>query len=231
MRKSAWRVVAEHGQAVIDVELRHARVLGHELVDPGPLEPTGEHGVLGRADHPVPGEHGRDANTASTAAGTSASRAREEHGGHEQPDHEGREQPLPESGPGPATCASTQTQSAPGTVSMPGLVRELAEREDRRQHEREPDPDRGRDERARQAVREPDDEDDQPERQEVEGVAVVQPVVAPRRAREGGDDEEPDRIRGEEERGERRLALEPARPLRRSRQRTIGATASGMTAR
>ena len=82
------------------------------------------------------------------------------------------------------------------------LVRKLTEREDRRQDEREPDAGRGGDERARETVREPHDEDDQPERQEVERVAVVQAVVPPRRAREGGDDEETGRIRREEERRE-----------------------------
>ena len=67
------------------------------------------------------------------------------------------------------------------------------------------DPDRGGDERPRQAVGEPDDEDDEPERQEVEGVAVVEAVVAPRRARERRDDEEPGDVRGDEQRREREL--------------------------
>ena len=61
------------------------------------------------------------ANTTSTAAGSSdASRLRHEHRGDEQADHEdARAADSPDSGPGPATCDSTQTQSAPGTVSMP----------------------------------------------------------------------------------------------------------------
>ena len=83
-----------------------------------------------------------------------------------------------------------------------GLVRELAERKNRGQDEGEHDAGGGRDERARKPVREPDDEDDQPQREEVERVAVVQAVVAPRRAREGRDDEEAGGVRGEEERRE-----------------------------
>ncbi len=54
----------------------------------------------------------------------------------------------------------------------------------------------------REPVREPRDEHDEPERDEVERVAVVEPVVRVRRAVEGRDDEEPDGVGREEERGE-----------------------------
>ena len=60
------------------------------------------------------------------------------------------------------------------------LVRELAEGQDQRERQRRDGPDRGREERSRQAGGEPDDEADEPQRKEVEPVAVVQPVEAPR---------------------------------------------------
>ena len=87
---------------------------------------------------------------------------------------------------------------------MPGLVRELAEGQDQRERERGDGADRGGNERSRQAGGEPDDEPDEPQRKEVEPVAVVKSVVAPRGARERGDDEQAGDVGGGEERNERR---------------------------
>ena len=67
---------------------------------------------------------------------------------------------APESGPGPATCASTQTQSAPGTVSMPASFASWRNGRIAGSTSASADADRRRDERAWEAVREPDDEDE-----------------------------------------------------------------------
>ena len=59
----------------------------------------------------------------------------------------------------------------------------------------------------------------------------MEAVVAPRGAREGGDDHEPDHVRREEERRERGAGAMPECPRRMSMTSTIGVTASGITAR
>ena len=121
----------------------------------------------------------------------------------------------PEAGPGPASSASIRSQSAPGTVSIPASFASCANGRIERERQRGDGPDRGRDERPRQAGGEPPHEADEPQRHEVEPVAVVEPVVAPRRAREGGDDEQPRDVgRGEQahERGRRARAGPPGAP-------------------
>ena len=104
----------------------------------------------------------------------------------------------------------------------PGLVRQLRERQDEHERERGDRADRGRDARPRKAGGEPPHEGHEPQRHEVEAVAVVEPVVAPRRAREGRDDEQPRHVgRGEQadERG-RRGASPPDRRARAPRARS-----------
>ena len=153
-------------------------------------------------------------NTASDGDDQSAPAARlgSEERGEQERDHErGQETRAGErAGTGHLSLDPDPERARNGVDTR--LVRELAERENRRQDEGEHDSGRGRDEWAWEPVREPDDEDDQPEREEVERVAVVQAVVAPRRAREGRDDEEAGRVRGEEERRERGVDLGACAP-------------------
>ena len=112
------------------------------------------------------------------------------------------------------------------------LVGELAEGKDQWERECDDGADRGGEERSRQAGGEPDDEPDEPQREEVEAVAVVESVVAPWGARERGDDEQAGDVGGGEERDEAppRNSI-PLVPARVRATRTIGATATGTIAR
>ena len=141
------------------------------------------------------------ANPTATAAGKrqAGEAARQEERRREQAEDEEREREAPGAGPGPASSASIRSQSAPGNGVDPGLVRELGERQDERERQRGDRADRGRDAGPRKAGGEPAHEGHEPQRHEVEAVAIVEPVVAPRRAREGRDDEQPRDVgRGEQ---------------------------------
>ena len=85
----------------------------------------------------------------------------------------------PDAGPGPASSASIRTQSAPGTVSIPASFASCAKGRISGSTSAATTPIARRRRAARQAGREPDDEADEPQRDEVEGVAVVEAVVAP----------------------------------------------------
>ena len=137
----------------------------------------------------------------------------------------------PDAGPGPAELRRDPLPQRARDGVDPRLVRKLAERQDQRERQGRDDPDRGRDERPRQAGVEPDDEADEPQGEEVEPVAVVKPVEAPRAARERGDHEEPGDVRGGEQRHECGRRAGSRSPGAREVQSTIGATATGTTAR
>ena len=99
------------------------------------------------------GEHGRGQQQRESSW--------EEHDGGEEREHEGREQAAARTaGPGRRPATSTQTQSAPGTVSMPASFASWWKGRIAGSTSARPTPIAVADERARQAVREPGDEDD-----------------------------------------------------------------------
>ena len=188
-------------RARLEVELGDARVVRESLVDPRALEPAREHGVLGCVDDPLPGR-----SSAEEQHAEHRSRQREpvspwdEHCcGDERHDEEGEHDAArAQRRAGDLVRDPPPERSRHGVD--PGLGGEVPEREEGGQDEREHDSCRRRDERPGKPVGEPAHEEDQPEREEVERVAVMEPVVAPGRAGERGDDEEPDRVRGQEQR-------------------------------
>ena len=228
----------ERGAAArVEVELRHARVVRKPLVDPGALEPAREHAFLGRVDHAVPREVRRRGERRSPRRPGSASgairRGRRNVAARSADDEDRERQAARTPAPGPASSASIRTQSAPGTVSIPASFASCRNGRISGSASAATTPIAvGGDGATRQAGGEPDDEDDEPERDEVEAVAVVEAVVAPGRARERGDDEEPGGVgRGEQrDEGACRDATPRARPQRAPRARS-GATATGTTAR
>ena len=119
----------------------------------------------------------------------------------------------PLAGPGPAQLRVDLQPQRPGNGVDARLVRELAERQHEHEHERNPDADRGSQTRSREAGREPGDENDEPQRDQVEAVAIVEPVVAPRCACEGGDHEEPRDVGRCEQRHEGRRATRARSPV------------------
>ena len=144
---SAWRVRLDAGQAVgLEIELRDARIVREERVDPRGLEPAGEHGVLRGVDHPLPGEDRRRREHREHGHGEDQAKApRNEEPRGEEPDDEHGEQ------------RSARDRARSGRLALepdpersrhgvdPGLVRELAERQDRRKRERKDDAGRRRD--------------------------------------------------------------------------------------
>ena len=206
----------ERGAAArVDVELRHARVVRKRDVDPGALEPTREDEVLGGVDQPLPrevrrgGERGRHDDRERDAGDPS----RQEERRGEEDEEEDRERQAARRRPGPGQLRLDPLPERARDGVDPRLVRELPEREDQRERERAR---RRRSRRrrgaARQAGGEPDDEADEPERDEVEAVAVVEAVVALGRARERGDDEEPGGVGRGEQRDEGARATRPRAP-------------------
>ena len=142
--------------------------------------------------------------------------ARQEERRREQPDDEERECEAPGGRPRPRELRLDPHPERAGNGVDPGLVRQLRERQDERQRQRGDRADRGRDAGPRKAGGEPPHEGHEPQRHEVEPVAVVEPVVAPRRAREGGDDEQPRDV-GRGEQADERGRPARARPSRRVR--------------
>ena len=99
----------------------------------------------------------------------------------------------PEAGPGPASSASIRTQSAPGRYRCRLRSRAARTAGSSASVERRSGADRRCDEGSRKTQGEPHDEGHEPQRHEVEPVAVVEAVVSPRCARERCDDEQPAR--------------------------------------
>ena len=208
----------------LEVELRDARIVRKALVDPRRLEPVREHGVL-RARRPSaprrsppsrrrPRRRQWERRDGAAAAGAPLRRVVR---------RRTRRATGAPRGARPGRLALEPDPERAGNGVDAGLVRELPERENRGESDCQDDADRGRDERPREAVSEPRDEHDEPERDEVEGVAVVEPVVRVGRAVEGGDDEEPDGV------GRRKSAANAA--AGRSRPDRCGAGSRGRSAR
>ena len=188
----------------VRVELRHRGVLRDPIVDPGAFEAAREDEVLRRPDHPLPREvrHGGEGGGHCHGQGDPGDPPRQEERCRYEPEDEDAEGEATRRRPRSRELRLDPLPQRARDGVDPRLVRKLAERQDQRERQRRDDPDRGRDERARQAGVEPDDEADEPQREEVEPVAVVKPVEAPRAARERGDHEEPGDVRGGEQRHE-----------------------------
>ena len=218
----------------VDVELRHGRVGRHAVVDPGALEAAREHLVLGRLDHALPREVRRGGEGRGDGDGQRdpGDPTRQEERRGDQPDDEETEGEAAGRRPRPRQLRLDAHPQRAGDGVDARLVRELAEGQDQWERQRATAPIAvATSGRGRPDV-EPDDEPDEPQREEVEPVTVVEPVEAERAARERGDDE-----RGRRH-WRRRTAprmrppeRDPALPARASVQSTIGATATGTIAR
>ena len=79
-------------------------------------------------------------------------------------------------------------------------------------------------------VGQPDEEQDEPERDDVEQGPVVQAIARVDRRVERGGEQQQRGVDGREEREERRVPCRSARAFRYRVTRTIGATATGTTA-
>ena len=110
----------------------------------------------------------------------------------------------PDAGPGPAVSASIRAQRAPGTVSIPDSVASRSNGRSRQRSTAVTTPEQHAAAGAREAGGEPDHEDDEPEREEIEAVAIVEPLESVRRAAERRDHEKPADVGGGEQRDERR---------------------------
>ena len=190
----------------VHVELRHGRVGRHAVVDPGALEAAREHLVLGRLDHPLPREvrRGGERRGDGDRERDTGDPAWQEKRRRDEPDDEKTEGETAGRRPRPSQLRlDAHPERARDGVDA-RLVGELAEGKDQWERECDDGADRGGNERSRQAGGEPDDQPDEPQRKEVEPVAVVKSVVAPRGARERGDDEQAGDVGGGEERNERR---------------------------
>ena len=178
-----------------EVELRHARVRPgarssiHDAVERSPAKTA----FSVRVDHPLPGEdrRGCERRDDDGAGNDPPEPARKPRDARDDREHgEGEQLPGGER-PRPASASWSRAHNALGTTSTPDVARDVAGREGSPgATSARPIPTRGRDEWPREPVREPDDEHDQPERREIEDVAVVEAVEAELRARERGRDEE-----------------------------------------